>query len=68
MKKSDINSLPSIGFVRLPTILSVYPISKSKLYEDIKKGLFPAPIKKSKRISLWNVETLREFFASLAEI
>ena len=56
--------LPLTGFIRLPTVLAVYPGSKSKLYADIKLGKFPPPTKLSERISAWNVEVLRDFLAS----
>lgn len=62
------NILPQIGFVRLPTVLQVYPISKSKLYADIKAGKFPAPLKLSERVSAWDVVTLRKFLESKGEV
>lgn len=61
-------SLPQVGFVRLPAVLAVYPISKSKLYADIKAGKFPAPTKLSERVAAWNVETLRAFLEAAVEV
>lgn len=55
------HNLPETGFVRLPAVLAVYPVSKSKLYDDIKVGRFPAPVKLSERVSAWRVEALRAF-------
>lgn len=55
------NSLPETGFVRLPVVLAVIPISKSSLYAGIKKGIYPAPVKLSERTSAWRVEELRAF-------
>lgn len=51
-----ITSLPETGFVRLPSVLAVFPISKSSLYAGIQKGIYPAPIKLSERTSAWKVE------------
>jgi prophage regulatory protein len=53
------NSLPETGFIRLPVVLSVIPISKSSLYAGIKKGIYPAPVKLSERTSAWRVEDIR---------
>lgn len=53
------NSLPETGFVRLPVVLEVIPISKSSLYAGIKKGIYPAPVKLSERTSAWRVEDIR---------
>lgn len=57
MKKT----LPETGFVRLPVVLSLIPISKSSLYAGIKKGIYPAPVKLSERTSAWRVEDIRSF-------
>ena len=68
MKKTLSTTLPQTGFARLPAVLAVYPVSKSKLYDDIKHGKFPPPIKLSERISAWKVETLREFLEAAGEV
>lgn len=52
-------SLPSAGFVRLPAVLAVYPISKSVWWQGVKDGLFPRPVKLSARTSAWRVEDIR---------
>lgn len=52
-------SLPETGFIRLPTLLAVFPISKSSLYDGIKKGIYPAPVKLSERTAAWKVEDIR---------
>ncbi len=61
------NTLPETGFVRLKQILGdpaadippVFPISRSSWYLGIKKGIYPAPVKLSARISAWRVEDIR---------
>jgi predicted DNA-binding transcriptional regulator AlpA len=57
--------LPDAGFVRLPSILAVYSTSRSKLYNDIKAGIFPAPVKLGPRTSAWRVDQVREALARL---
>lgn len=46
------------GFIRLPEVLTLIPISKSRWYEGIKLGQFPAPIKLTERTSAWRVEDI----------
>ncbi|MDR1612922.1 MAG: AlpA family phage regulatory protein [Planctomycetota bacterium] len=53
--------LPAEGLVRLPTVLGVLGISRSKVYSDMKNGLFPRPVKLG-RISVWRVEDIRKIF------
>ena len=57
MKKQSI--LPEVGFVRLPTVLALIPISKSAWWAGIKEGRFPKPIKLGLRTTAWRVEDIR---------
>jgi prophage regulatory protein len=52
--------LPETGFVRLPIILEVLPISKSTWWNGIKDGRFPKPVKLGPRTSAWPVESIRQ--------
>lgn len=56
---SRITSLPETGFVRLATILSVYPIGKSTWWEGVKSGRFPPAIKLGPRTTAWRAEDIR---------
>jgi len=51
--------LPDTGFVRLPTILSVFPVSKSTWWAGVKSGRYPLPVKLSPRTTAWPVESIR---------
>jgi prophage regulatory protein len=51
-------NLPEIGYIRLPTILEVLPISKTRFYGGIKAGEFPAPCHIG-RLSLWRAQDIR---------
>ena len=53
------NSLPSTGFMRLPAVLSVIPVSKSTWWAGVKSGRFPQSIKLGERITAWRVEDIR---------
>ncbi len=53
---THINSLPESGYVRLPKVLSIIPVSRSTWYHGIKTGRFPKPIKLGPRIAVWRVK------------
>lgn len=54
-------SLPTTGFVRLPQVLSVIPLSRSAIYQAIREGRFPAPVKLGPRTAAWSVDAIREW-------
>jgi len=58
-------SLPEIGFLRLPQVLTFIPISKTALYDGIAEGRYPAPIKLGKRSSAWKVDDIRKLIEEL---
>lgn len=41
------------GFLRLPQVLEILPISKSTWWKGIREGRFPKPVKLSERTSAW---------------
>lgn len=51
--------LPETGFVRLPAVLNVIPVSKSSWWAGIKTGIYPQPVKLGKRTTAWRVEDIR---------
>lgn len=53
------NFLPETGFVRLPVVLQVYPVSKSTWWQGIRRGIYPAGVKLSERVTAWKVEDIR---------
>jgi prophage regulatory protein len=53
MSKIPLTSIPSIGYVRLPTILAVYPVSKSSWWAGIQQGRYPKPVKLGPRTTAW---------------
>ena len=52
-------ALPAVGYVRLPQILEIFPISKSAWWEGCRNGVFPKPVKLGPRTSAWRVEEIR---------
>ena len=58
------NLIPATGFVRLPTILKVIPVSKSTWWFGVKTGRFPKSIKLCSNITVWRAEDIIELIKS----
>ena len=54
------HTLPAEGYVRLPSILAVYPVSATTWHNGVKDGRFPKPVKLGARTSAWRVEDIRK--------
>ncbi len=52
-------TLPETGFVREPTVLHVYPVSRSTRWQGVKSGKYPKPVKLGPRITAWRVSDIR---------
>ncbi len=52
--------IPPIALMRIPQILKVMPVSKSKFWLMVQKGEFPKPIKIG-RSSFWTIEQVQTF-------
>lgn len=61
---SNISIIPSVGFLRLPQVLALIPISKSAWWVGIKEGRFPAPVKLSARTTAWRAEDITALIES----
>ena len=55
----DFESVHTIGFLRLPAILRVFPVSRSTWWAGVKSGKFPKPIKLTKRTTAWKAEDIQ---------
>ncbi len=51
--------LPSVGFIRIRTVLQIIPVSRSAWYLGIQQGQYPKPIKLGPRSSAWRVQDIR---------
>ncbi len=60
-------NFPQEGFVRLPQILSVIPVSASSWWRGVKSGKYPGPVKLSARTTAWRVADIRQLIVSLSE-
>lgn len=52
------NNIPSTGFLRLPQVLEIFPVSKSTWWAGISKKLYPAGVRLSNRTTAWKVEDM----------
>lgn len=50
--------LPTVGFVRLPQILEVFPVSASTWWAGVKSGRFPAAVKLTPNTTAWRAEDI----------
>ncbi len=57
--------LPPTGFLRLPQVLALIPVSKSTWWEGCKNGIFPKPITLGKRTTVWRVEDIVVYIQSV---
>ena len=51
-------TIPTYGFLRLPQVLALIPISKSAWWEGCKTGRFPKPVKLGPRTTVWRAEDI----------
>lgn len=54
-----LDTLPDTGFLRLPVVLKLFPVSKSTWWAGVKSGRFPQGHKLSERVTAWKVEDIR---------
>ena len=57
--------LPETGYIRLPQVLSVYPVGKSTWWAGVASGRFPKSVKLGPRTTAWRVEDIRQLLANL---
>lgn len=55
--------LPPVGYVRLPVILKIFPVSASAWWQGIKDGRYPKGVKLAPRTTAWKVEDIRALLA-----
>ena len=61
-------SIPTFGFLRLPQILAIIPISKSAWWEGCRTGRFPKPVKLGPRTTVWRAEEIAAFIGSIGQM
>ncbi|MHA1539813.1 MAG: helix-turn-helix transcriptional regulator [Alphaproteobacteria bacterium] len=56
-------TLPETGFLRLPEVLKVFPVSRSTFWKGVKDGRYPKPVKLSERTTAWRIEDIQALIA-----
>jgi len=51
--------------LRLPEVLEIVPIGRTKLLQMVKEGTFPAPLRLTARIRGWRLSAIEKFLASV---
>lgn len=59
-------NIPTSGFLRLPQILAIIPISKSAWWEGCRTGRYPKPVKLGPRTTVWRVEDITAFINQIS--
>lgn len=55
------------AFIRLPTVLGVFPVGETSWWKGVAEGRYPRPIKLSPRVNGWRVADIRKLLASMKE-
>ena len=60
-------TLPETGFVRLSTVLQVFPVSRSTWWAGVKSSKYPAPVKLGPNTTAWDVASIRALLAKFQQ-
>ena len=55
------------GFLRLPQVLELIPVSKSTWWSGVADGRFPAAVKLSPRTTAWKASDIYQLIENLSE-
>lgn len=65
MSENSVHSdLDEFAFMRLPEILKVFPVSKSKWWEGVRIQRYPKSIKLGPRVTVWRKSDIRKLLES----
>jgi len=67
LAQADSPPLPSEGFIRLPEVLRVFPVSEAQWWGGIKAGIYPRAYALGTRIRAWRVADIRRLIESAPE-
>lgn len=61
MTNNTINAPANEQFLRIATVIALTGLPRSSLYDNIKAGTFPAPVRIGKRAVAWPAESVRSW-------
>ena len=59
-------TLPEGGFLRLPQVLALYPVSRSGWWQGVREGRYPRSYKLSNHVTAWKASDIRELLEKAA--
>ena len=60
--------LTNTGFLRLPDVLKLYPVSRSTWWAGVRDGRYPQPAKIGERCTAWRVADIRDLIERTSAI
>ncbi|MDO9451181.1 MAG: AlpA family phage regulatory protein [Rugosibacter sp.] len=57
-ESNKIETIHPTGFLRLPQVLKLIPVSRSSWWAGCREGKFPAPVKLGVRTTAWRAEDI----------
>ena len=57
--------IPQIGFLRLPQVLKLIPVSRATWWNGCRSGRFPKSVKLGPRTTAWRAEDIARLLAEL---
>jgi predicted DNA-binding transcriptional regulator AlpA len=61
-----MHTLLERGFLRLPAVLQVFPVSRSAWWAGVKTGKYPKSVKLGPRTTVWRTEDIFDLLESSA--
>ena len=62
-----MQDLPKTGFLRLPQVLSLVPVSRSTWWAGVRERRFPQPVKLGERCTAWKAEDIADLISKLGK-
>ena len=59
--------LKTKGFIRLPEVLKLIPVSKSTWWAGVQQGKFPRGVKLTPRTTAWALEDIEELIEQIKQ-
>lgn len=60
-------SMSEAGYLRLPQVLEIIPVSKSTWWAGCRSGRFPRPVKLGPRITIWQAAVIGRYTEAIAK-
>ncbi len=58
----------AVKLIRLPAVMNLTTLGKSSIYNKVKEGDFPAPVRLSTRAVAWRCEDVEEWVSSRVKV